>query len=333
MKPISLPPNQPRDRFYSGGAAIAAFRNSAPALPNTPEDWIASTTTVRGQTSAGLTVLPDGTLLAERILSDPLSWLGRDHVASYGSDANLLVKLLDAGQRLPVHAHPDDGFAAAHLGASHGKAEAWYILSPGVVHVGLKEDISTDELEMLVESQAIETLLAQMHTVEVASGDTVFVPPGLLHAIGAGILLVEVQQPEDLSILLEWRGFDLDGAHDGHLGLGFSTALGAIETTARTTAEIQQLVRAAPGPGSVLPEASAAFFRLNEIQVLGQTHLPAGYGVVVVLDGRITFRVAAGDVPAAAGSTLLIPAAAGPVQIIGSGRLLHCRPPASAELS
>ncbi|WP_231560250.1 hypothetical protein [Microbacterium hominis] len=40
-----------------------------------------------------------------------------------------LVKLLDAGQRLPVHAHPDDAFAAAHLGRAHGKAEAWYILS------------------------------------------------------------------------------------------------------------------------------------------------------------------------------------------------------------
>lgn len=328
MKPIILPANQPRDRFYAGGDAIAIFRNDPPAQPNTPEDWVASVTTVRGEPLMGLSSLPDGTLLADRVRSEPVLWLGAEHVAAYGSDTNLLVKLLDAGQRLPVHAHPDDAFAAGRLGTAHGKAEAWYILSPGVVQLGLTESIGADELADIVERQDIGALLARMHAIEVRPGDTIFVPPGVLHAIGDGILLVEVQQPEDLSILLEWNGFALDGARDGHLGLGFPAALAGVERTARTAEEVGALVRRAPGPGPVLPASSAPFFRLDEIDVVGHASLPRGFGVVVVLDGDVTLRAAAGDVRAPAGSTALVPAAAGEVQLLGTGRVLYARPPA-----
>ena len=57
----------------------------------------------------------------------------------------------------------------------------------------------------------------------------VLVPAGRLHAIGEGVLLLELQEPEDLSILLEWGGFALDGERDGHLGLGFDLALSAVD--------------------------------------------------------------------------------------------------------
>lgn len=331
MKPIVLPANQPRDRFYAGGAAIAAFRHDPPAASHTPEDWVASVTSVRGELEAGLTRLPDGSLLVDRVRSEPELWLGEQHVAAFGADPALLVKLLDAGQRLPVHAHPDDDFAARHLGTAHGKAEAWYILTPGVVHLGLMDDISAEELEELVRTQATKNVLERMHQIPVAPGDTVFVPPGVLHAIGEGILLVEVQQPEDLSILLEWRGFSLDGEKDGHLGLGFPTALAAVERTARTFEEVDALVRRGPGPGAVLARESARFFRLDLIDVPTHEPLERGFGVLVVLEGAITLRTASGDVRGAAGSTVVIPAAAGGVALLGEGRVLHARPPAAVK--
>ena len=237
MKPIILPANQPSDRFYAGGTAISTFRGDPPAAPNTPEDWVASVTAVRGEPASGLTTLPDGTLFAQAVASDPESWLGADHVRTFGSDTNLLVKLLDAGQRLPVHAHPDDGFAAAHLGTAHGKAEAWYILSPRRGSARADRGRRPRGVQRLVDAQDVDPLRQRMHALSVSAGDTVFVPPGVLHTIGEGILLVEVQQPEDLSILLEWRGFAIDGARDGHLGLGFDTALTAVELTARTRRE------------------------------------------------------------------------------------------------
>ncbi|MES1169249.1 MAG: carbohydrate kinase, partial [Leifsonia sp.] len=153
LAPVLLPANQPPDRFYRGGPRIAEFRGERGAAApgdHVPEDWVASVTTQAGENSVGLTTLPDGRLLRSAVAADPLGWLGPAHVDAFGADPRLLVKLLDPGQRLPVHAHPDDAWAAAHLGHSHGKAEAWCILEPGEVFLGLRETISPERLLDLV---------------------------------------------------------------------------------------------------------------------------------------------------------------------------------------
>lgn len=259
-----LGPNRPPERFYRGGRAIAAFRGEPPAAEREPEDWIGSVTTVRGEAELGLTRLPDGRLLRDAVAEDPVSWLGAEHAARWGADVRLLVKLLDAGQRLPVHAHPDDGFAGRHLGCRHGKAEAWYILEGGTVHVGLTQEVSVDELADLVRSQDVDALLGLLHAVRVEPGDVVWVPPGELHAIGEGVFLLELQQPEDLSILLEWEGFAIDGAAEGHLGLGFDRALAAVNRGARRVEELAELVRPAPRPGAGLPASGGPVLPARE---------------------------------------------------------------------
>jgi mannose-6-phosphate isomerase len=327
MKPIALPANQPQDRFYAGGQRIARFRGLSTSAPNTPEDWVASVTQVRGEPTAGLSHLPDGSLLVDAIAADPIGWLGRAHVDAFGDDPNLLVKLLDAGQRLPIHAHPDDGFASEHIGTAHGKAEAWYMLTSGTVHLGLTQSIEAETLLELVRTQDMGPLLDRMHAVSVLPGDTVVVPPGMLHAIGGGILLVEVQQPEDLSILLEWDGFGLDGERDGHLGIGFDLALAAVERTARSRAEVEELIVRAARPGSVLAPVARDWFRLDLIEA--PSDLPRGFGVLVVLEGELVLRDDEGATEATVGTTLVIPDAAGAVRIEGNGRTLLCRPPAA----
>src|SRR5690606_22960782 len=135
--------------------------------------------------------------------------------ASYGADAMLLVKLLDAGERLPVHAHPDRVFAREHFARAHGKTEAWYLLSGGSLHLGLARDLTEADLVGVLERQDSDEILGLMHKVDVSPGDVVLVPAGVLHAIGADLLLVELQEPEDLSIMLEWQGYPIDGPKDG----------------------------------------------------------------------------------------------------------------------
>jgi len=322
MHPIRLPANQPRARFYRGGERIARFRGDPTPDPNTPEDWIGSTTSVRGAAPAGLTRLPDGELLTEVVARNPLDWLGPAHLERFGADTMLLVKLLDAGQRLPVHAHPDGGFARAHVGTAHGKAEAWYLLSPGTVHLALLRDVDPGELRDLVRAQDSARLLTLMHEVQLDAGDSVFVPPGMLHAIGEGILLAEVQEPEDLSILLEWTGFDLDGARDGHLGLGFDVALTAIDARARSAAQIEALVRRGVRDGDALVADAHPFFRLDAVE--GAATLPAGFAIVIALDDLV-LSTATGRDTHPVGSTVLVPFAAGAVEL--TGRALVARPP------
>lgn len=168
-------------------------------------------------------MLPDGRSLPAAIEEQPEAWLGRAHLDRFGVDTRLLVKLLDAGQRLPVHAHPHVSFAAQHLGRAHGKAEAWYIIEGGEVYLGLKQDVTAGDLKSLMMSQDVDALLGMLHRIDVRTGDVVYVPPGVLHAIAESVFVVELQEPEDLSILLEWRGFELDGERDGHLGLAGSS--------------------------------------------------------------------------------------------------------------
>ena len=85
------------------------------------------------------------------------------------------------------------------------------------------------ELLDIVARQDTDALLGLLHRLTVAAGDAVYVPPGVLHATGEGVFLVEVQEPEDLSILLEWRDFELDGERDGHFGLGFPVVIDAVD--------------------------------------------------------------------------------------------------------
>ncbi|QIG38410.1 carbohydrate kinase [Microbacterium sp. 4R-513] len=328
LRPIALPANQPSARFYRGGERIARFRGLPAAEPHTPEDWVASTTALFGETRTGLTTV-EGDVLRDLVEADPVGWLGAAHVAAFGTDTRLLVKLLDAGQRLPVHAHPDDAFAG-RIGHGHGKTEAWFILEPGTVHLGFVRDVSREELERLVDEQDTRRLLDLLHTRRVEAGDTVLVPAGLPHAIDDGVLLVEVQQPEDLSILLEWRGFAIDGRADGHLGIGFEAALDAIDRRGRTDAEIDALIEPRSATEQALVPAADPFFRIERASAVQRPRISAGFAVLVVTDGAGTLRSAAGELPLRAGATVVVPHAAGDQLLTGTLSGLVCRPPAPA---
>jgi mannose-6-phosphate isomerase len=322
---VALPANQPR-RFYRGGDAIARFRGDPPTDGWRPEDWVGSTTALFGEQVTGLTRLESGLLLRDAVRADPDGWLGPAHVHRFGHDPALLVKLLDAGQRLPVHCHPDDAFAAGHLGSPYGKTEAWAILDAAdgaSVHVGFRRAVGADELAELVAAQDADALLALLVALPVTAGDTVLVPAGAPHAIGAGILLLELQQPTDLSVLLERAGFD---AGDPAVGLG-EAALGCVDRTAwddRRVAATRSRVDAA----SALPAAAGPYFRLDRIT--DGDRIGPGFAVAVVTAGAGRLAFGGAERELARGDTLLIPYAAGPVRLDGDAEILLCRPPGGA---
>jgi mannose-6-phosphate isomerase len=324
MDVILVPSNRPPDRFYRGGRKITDFRGDPPAGAREPEDWVASTTALAGEESLGVTVLPDGRPLPEVIKEAPEAWLGRAHLDRFGVDTKLLVKLLDAGQRLPVHAHPHVSFASRHLGRAHGKAEAWYIVEGGEVYLGLTQDVSADRLRSLVRNQDVDELLGLLHRVQVRPGDVVYVPPGVLHAIGEGVFIVEVQEPEDLSILLEWRDFELDGEREGHLGLGFDLVLEAVERRGRSDDEVRELVRSAGFGPSVLPDAADPYFVLERSAVDGEADLDPGFAVLVMLTGEADIE---NGPSLRAGTTAVAPNAVGRLVLRGRSEILVCRPP------
>ncbi|MFI0485380.1 class I mannose-6-phosphate isomerase [Actinomadura sp. 9N215] len=336
---IPLTANQPR-HFYRGGENIGRFRGGPPPDDHRPEDWVGSTTSRFGGGDTGLTVLPDGRPLRAAIAADPDGWLGPEHVRRWGDSPALLVKLLDAGQRLPVHVHPSREFARAHLGSAFGKTEAWLVVDvpgggEGRVHLGFREDVGPGRLREWVRVQDGAAMLAALNPVAVRPGDAVLVPAGLPHAVDAGVFLVEVQEPTDFSIMLEWAGFSPDGA-DSDLRLGWDTAVSCVDARARSAEEVAGLVRRpaelperAPGVRRVWPEGADAFFRAELVG--GGAELDASFAVLIVLRGVGELHSAGADeaVPLHAGHTVLVPFGAGPMTVQGDVEILRCLPPAS----
>jgi mannose-6-phosphate isomerase len=322
--PLVLPSNDVA-RFYLGGAAIGALRGVAPAGDRVPEEWIASTTEALGEPGVGLSPLADGTLLRDAVAADSVAWLGERHVVRHGPDPQLLVKLLDAGERLPVHAHPDGPFAREHLGTRFGKTEAWIVVAgQGSVWAGWREPIAADTLADWVARQDVGAMLAALHELPVGPGDAVFVPAGVAHAIGQGLLIVELQEPSDLSILLERPG-DVDAA-TATLELGDAVAL---DSVSRAALDPQRL-RGTSTPGTrLLPAAADAFFRASWLRADdAPLQLPAGFGVLVVVDGTLAIQAPDGPaLVAARGDNVVIPYAAGPVRVTGGGQAIWCRAP------
>jgi mannose-6-phosphate isomerase len=322
VRPLPLPPNQ-FHRFYSGGARIDALRGVPAGPDGRPEDWIGSTATSWGEDAEGLSRLADGTVLRDAIAADPEAFLGPDHVARWGSDPALLVKLLDAGQRLPVHFHPGRRFAREHLGLRFGKTEAWIILEaePGAtVHVGPREPLDPAAVRGWVEAQDADEMLAALQPVPVAAGDSVLVPAGTLHAIGGGILLLELQEPTDLSVLVEWRAFGVDTGAE-HLGLGWELALEAMD---HDPADVATLT--AGGAGGLLPGAADPYFRAERIRA-GDLR-PPSFAILLAVAGEGALRTGAGDeLELRRGATALVPFGAGDSTLTGDLQAIRCLPP------
>jgi mannose-6-phosphate isomerase len=342
MGPIRLGPNRV-PRFYRGGAAIDELRGLAPDPEGkeAPEDWVGSTTTVFGSAAEGLTLLPDGRTLREAIEADPEGFLGERHAEVYGASPALLVKLLHAGERLPVHCHPDRDFARRHLDCPWGKTEAWVIaatqVAEPVVYLGFREAMDPGRLAELVSGQRVEALLASLNSVPVAPGDTVLVPAGVPHAIGEGILLVELQEPTDFSVLLEWVGFAVDGPREGHLGLGFDLALRCVDRSGWGPAELERL-RAGRGPvrpgvERLLPAQADPFFRAERLRPDPAASLDAAFSILVVTGGSGRLETRGGTLDLRRGDTVLVPFAAGAGEVSGRLEAIRCLPPTPRDLS
>lgn len=352
MQPVELGPNQPR-QFYRGGDAIGAFRGKPVQDAFRPEDWVAAANPRFGLAEDGLSSLPGDGYLRDAIEADRESWLGPQHADYFGASPALLVKLLDAGERLPVHAHPSRSFALAHLGSRHGKTENWVILgtrgAEPTVYLGWSRDLEPDELPNWVAQQDTAAMLERLNRIVVAPGDAVLVPAGTAHAIGEGILCVELQEPTDFSVMLEMKGFDID-PNGGELGLGRDLAVSCVQRKGLRGSALDELVRRAtsseaglpagnvlrdgPSVEDALPAAAAPYFRAQRVRPrTGQAQLEPSFAVLVIVAGNGSLTGDGWHADVSAGQTWVVPWGAGPLTAKGEMEVLRCLPPLPADAS
>ena len=137
--------------------------------------------------------------------------LGNRVWEKFGKDFPLLIKFIDAAKPLSVQVHPNDE-QAKRLHNSFGKSEMWYVMAAeknAELIIGLNEGVDKDEFETHLNNESLEEIL---HKVQVEKGDAVYIPAGRVHAIGAGIVLAEIQQTSDVTYrIYDYNRIDKDG--------------------------------------------------------------------------------------------------------------------------
>lgn len=143
------------------------------------------------------------------ILNEDL--VGEHVFEQFGNTFPLLFKLIDANDYLSIQVHPDDEVALERHN-SFGKTEMWYVIDAdegGELIIGFKKDCTKEEYLKALESGDLENLL---HRVKVGKGDVFFIPAGLVHAIGKGVVLAEIQQTSDLTYrIYDYKRVDESG--------------------------------------------------------------------------------------------------------------------------
>ncbi|UJH68039.1 type I phosphomannose isomerase catalytic subunit [Allomuricauda sp. SCSIO 65647] len=169
----------------------------------TGESWELSA--VKGDVSIVSEGELEGKSLQELIDQDPESLMGKSVYGRFGNEFPILIKFIDAKQDLSIQLHPNDRLAKERHD-SFGKTEMWYIMDadPGAqLIVGFNRDVEKEEYVLSLKEN---TLLDLLNYETVAEGHTFFINTGKIHAIGAGVLLAEIQQTSDIT----YRVFDFN---------------------------------------------------------------------------------------------------------------------------
>lgn len=233
----------------------------------------------------------------------------------------LLIKFLDAQDRLSLQVHPNDSQAKMIGKKENGKAEAWIIIDAILgsrLYTGLKQGVTQTILKEALHAGTSEKCL---HSYEVHSGDVIFNPAGTVHAIGEGILLAEVQQPSDITFrLFDWKRLDSNGKpRDLHINEG----LACINFEQGPVNPIHPKILS-EGKYSLeeLVHCKQFVIRRHRSTVPFSLLTENRFRVLMTLAGVASLQVANEKFPLATGSTILIPASCEEVTILPQPDLL-----------
>jgi len=300
LHPLILRPAY-KDYIWGGNRIPTVFDRSLP--PGIyAESWELS------DRPEGMGIVDNGPLQGTT-LAKVLEQFGHDLLGHgvCGNTLPLLVKLIDARERLSIQVHPDNESAARGLGEA--KTEAWHVLAaaPGSrVYAGLKPATDRSVFLQALRDGRLENCL---NAVPIQPGDTIFIPGGRVHAIGEGLLLLEVQQNSNTTYrVYDWGRVGHDGKpRDLHVEQALQVIrwrdADPVKTTPWSVTDGPQVTP------TVLVECP--FFRLERMELGGAFevhHSGAGFHAVFTLEGPVVIETAGGTELVARGRTCLIPA-------------------------
>jgi mannose-6-phosphate isomerase len=353
--PIPLPPNRVY-RQYQGGLLLEQFREEKkPQDSWYPEDWVGSTTAADENINKPEKGIPGLSRMQmetkERYLRDviaqfPEQTIGENLYKQLGASTAMLVKLLDSNIRLPIQAHPSREYVQKYLKKTFGKTEAYIILNTRRINgeepyilLGFKQKTNPHNFQRLIEKQDIPAQIDLLHRITVQPGDVFFVPAGTLHAIGAGVFMIEVQESSDLFILTEFNcgGIDIPPGIC-RMGLPWEKALMALDYTVYSEKEMLKRFKVKPTAKvqknvtkeTLIGKKQTEYFSVERYTMTGNVQLDfkKRCAVAIITDGKGTLKTATSSLACHKGDAFFFPVAMKNLTIESKSlTMIVCQPP------
>lgn len=261
---------------------------------------------LQGNTLAELVEVYLGDLVGDRVYE------------RYGNEFPLLVKLIDSAKHLSIQVHPNDSIAYTRHG-TWGKTEVWYILDAApdaFVVAGFTRPVGKEEYLRLVTENRLEEVLCKF---PVKKGDAVFIPAGSVHSIGAGCVILEIQQASEITYrIYDYNRVDADGQRrELHTDL----AIDAIDFDhwKNEKIELRPTLDGAPLRMVACDYFTADIISFSKEQMLDLATLDS-FVLLTALEGITLCRYDGGEIELAVGETVLIPAAMDMLTLVPHGK-------------
>ena len=299
-----------------GGDKIAAFKGIVLDRHNVGESWEISG--LKNHESVVAEGEHAGTTLRQLITRYKGQVVGNRVYRKYGDDFPLLVKFIDASKDLSVQVHPDDDLARRRHNC-RGKTEMWYIIDAGQgasLLAGMSRTITPKEYLQHMANGTLLDVLARHYTHE---GDIFFLPSGRIHSIGAGNLLLEVQQSSDIT----YRVYDYDriDSNGKPRELHTDLALDAIDFTVSS-----DCLRHYPDRAGKISLINSIFFDVDRIMVRGDYLLRTPHDAflcMMCIDGSVTIDHGTSQLTSLRrGESVLVPACVSALNIKGQATII-----------
>ena len=301
-----------------GGDKIIPFKHLNENLSNVGESWEVSA--VEGSESVVANGADKGLTLPEMVRKYREELVGEANYARFGNQFPLLVKFIDARQKLSIQVHPDDELAKKRHN-SFGKNEMWYVVSAdegATLISGFSRQITPKEYKERVHDGTFDEVL---QTCAIQPGDVFYVPAGRVHGIGAGAFVVEVQQSSDVTYrIYDYNRKDKNGKlRDLHISQAMD-AINFFDVQDDFRTEYETVINE---PVEILttPYFSVSLYDMTEEITCDYSELDS-FVIFVCVEGSCRMiDDAENEVTICAGETVLFPAVTQSVSIIPEGKV------------
>ncbi len=293
-----------KDKIW-GGEKLMSRLNKKSDRKDIGESWEISD--VKNEVSVVANGALAGKNLKELIQEFQGSLMGEKNYQHFGEKFPLLIKFIDAKEALSIQLHPNDALAKERHN-SFGKTEMWYVMQADEkanLIVGFQEEVSSKEYLHHLENKS---LLDILNVDEVQEGDVYFIPTGRVHAIGAGVLLAEIQQTSDVTYrIYDWDRQDAEG---NYRDLHTKEAVDAIDYKVQESYKTDYTKQ----ENRATEMVSCPYFTTNILPISKETTLDVNHAdkdsfvIYMCVKGKVTLQYGNESKTIAMGETLLVPA-------------------------